>query len=210
MKDNYNPTRFFSTELRSTGAPLAFDYIHDSCLVQIIQAAVKNDITDIQYDIAGGKVVEVAPIIALSTTVRNDTYNVITQTLAYSYERWKDGTWNNAAGIDIGQDICFKAGVPFVSNAEFDISVSPQSWHKWGGEEGVKETVNASVTITIPPKKKARVTIIVKNIQINVGFTYMQKVLWVNGENDVEKKNGMYQNVDSWHVDVVLDNWEDI
>ena len=210
LKDNYGPSRFMSSDLTANGAPLARDYINESSLLEILQAAIKNEITDVKYDIPGGKVREAFPVIALSTSVRNDSDGDVSQTLTYTYEKWSVGTWNNTAGIEIGAKTTFKAGVPFVTSAEFEISISASYSHEWGGEEGQRQTVTSSTTVTVPPKKKARATVIVRNAQIDIGFTYTQEILWSNGQSEKSVKTGIYNNVDSWHVDVTLDNWEDV
>lgn len=210
LKDNYGPSLFLSDELTDSGAPVAHDYINESSQMEIIQAAIKNEIIDVKYDIPGGKVRDAAPLIALSTSVRNDSDGDVNQTLSYTYEKWSVGTWNNTAGVEIGAKATFSAGVPFVASAEFEISVTASYSHEWGGEEGTKQTITSSTSVTVPPKKKARATIIVRNAQIDVGFTYTQRILWSNGQSEDQKKNGIYNNVDSWHVDVVLDNWQDV
>ena len=210
LKDNYGSPLFMSNELNDSGAPVAHDYINESSQFEILAASIKNEITDVQYNIPDGKVREAAPLIALSTSVRNDSDGSVNQTLTYSYEKSSVGTWNNTAGIEIGAKTSFSAGVPFVASAQFEISVSASYSHSWGGQEGEKETITSSTTVTVPPKKKARATIIVRNAQIDVGFTYTQEILWSNGQSEKSVKNGIYKNVDSWHVDVELDNWEDV
>jgi len=210
LKDAYRPSRFMSGDLNSFGCPIARDYLNESSLLEILQAAVKNEITDVEYDIPGGKVREAVPLIALSTSVRNKSDGPVDQTLKYAYEKWLVGTWNNTAGIEIGAKATFTAGVPFVASAEFEISVSASYSHEWGGQEGKKETITSTTTVTVPPKKQARVNIIIRNAQIDIGFTYTQEILWSNGESEKSVKKGIYNNIDSWHVDVVVDNWEDI
>ena len=210
FKDNYGTSRFMSSDLWDTGSPIARDYINESSLFEIVQAAVKNKITDVKYDIPDGKVRQAVPLIALSTSVRNDSDGDVNQTLSYTYEKWSVGTWNSTAGIEIGAKTTFEAGVPFVVSAEFEISVSASYSHEWGGEVGQKQTVSSSTTVTVPPKKKARAKIIIRNAQIEIGFTYTQEILWSNGQSEKTVKTGIYNNVDSWHVDVTLDNWEDV
>lgn len=210
LQDNYSPHRFVSNQMRSNGAPLGRDFINQDSEMEISIAAVRNEIIDIQYNIPGGVVREVAPLIALSTSVRNDSSGDVNQTLSYSYEKWAVGTWNNRAGIEIGATTSFRAGVPFIASAKFEISVTTAFSHEWGGEEGVRETITSSTTVTVPPRKRARATIVVRNAQIDVGFTYTQRVLWSNGQSQDSRLTGIYTNVDSWHVDVVLDNWEDV
>ncbi|KAK0239689.1 hypothetical protein EDD85DRAFT_997450 [Armillaria nabsnona] len=200
LKDNFSgPARFPSSDLDQNGRPICYDYIRDSSRFEVVQAAIKNEIVNVQYDINGAAVREVAPVIALSTSVRNDSDGDASQALQYSYEKSKVGTWNNTAGVTIGTSMSFSA----------EISVSASYSHEWGGEEGITETVTSTTTVIVPPKKKARATIIVRNAQIDVGFTYTERILWANGTNEETKKTGIYENVDSWHVDVQLDNWED-
>lgn len=189
---------------------LGRDYIVDGSEMEILPAAVKNEIVDVEYDLPGAKVHEVTPIIALSTSVRNDSDVTVNQTLSYSYEKWTVGTWNNSAGVEIGVKWSFSAGVPFVANSEFEVSVSASYTHTWGGENGTRETITSSTNVTVPPRQKARASIIVRNANIDVGFTYTQKIVWSTGKSEEEKKTGIYNNVDSWTVDVKLDDWEDV
>ncbi|PBK76236.1 Aerolisin/ETX pore-forming domain-containing protein [Armillaria solidipes] len=209
LKDNYGPSRFPSSDLTANGAPIAYDYIKDSSRFEIVQAAIKNEIFDVNYNISGAQVRDATPVIALSTSVRNDSDGDASQTLTYSYSKSKVGTWNNTAGVTLGVSTTFSAGVPFVASAEFEVSVSTSYSHEWGGEEGETETISSSTTVIVPPKKKARATIIIRNAQIDVGFTYKERILWTNGQSEENVKSGIYKNVDSWHVDVQLDNWED-
>jgi len=210
LQDNYTgPARFPSSDLDGNGRPICYDYIKDSSRFEIVQAAIKNEIFDVNYDISGAQIREATPVIALSTSVRNDSDGDANQTLTYSYEKSKVGTWNNTAGVTLGVSTTFSAGVPFVASAEFEVSVSASYSHEWGGEEGETETISSSTTVTVPPKKKARATIIIRNAQIDVGFTYKERILWMNGQSEEKVKTGVYKNVDSWHVDVQLDNWED-
>lgn len=107
----------------------------------------------------------------LSTSVRNDSDGEANQTLTYSYEKSKVGTWNNTAGVTLGVSTTFSAGIPFVISAEFEVSVSASYSHEWGGEVGETETISSPTTVTVPPQEKAQATIIIRNAQIDVGFT---------------------------------------
>ena len=98
LKDDYAPSLFISDKLRDNGAPLAHAYINESSQFEILQVAIKNEITDVQYDTPGGKVREAFPVIALSTSIRNDSDGNVNQTLSYAYKKWLVGTWNNSAG----------------------------------------------------------------------------------------------------------------
>ncbi|KAK0479701.1 hypothetical protein IW261DRAFT_1419776 [Armillaria novae-zelandiae] len=196
-------------DLDENGRPICYSYIKESSRFEIVQATIKNEIFDVKYDISGAQVREAAPVIALSTSVRNDSDGSANQTLTYSYSKSKVGTWNDTVGVTLGVSMTFSAGVPVVKDTKFQVSVSASYSHQWGGQEGETETVSSSTTVTVPPKKKAQATIIIRNAQIDVGFTYKERILWTNGQSEENVKTGVYKNVDSWHVDVQLDNWED-
>ena len=81
LKDNFGPSCFMSDELNDKGSPVAHDYVNESSQFKILPASIKNEITNIQYDIPDGKVCEAAPRIVLSTSIRNDSDGSINQTL---------------------------------------------------------------------------------------------------------------------------------
>lgn len=56
LKDNCVNSHFFSNEVRTSGVLLCHNYINESSQMEIIQAAIKNKIVDIVYDINRAKV----------------------------------------------------------------------------------------------------------------------------------------------------------
>lgn len=209
LTDNAAPGgMYLSADLDSHGRPLYYNYIKDNSRFRIVQAAVKNEIYDVKYDISGAQVRDAPPLIVLSTSVRNDSDVTVTQTLSYQYSKSETGTWNNTAGVTLGASATFKAGVPFIASVEWEISVSASYSHEWGGSVGTEKVVSESTSVTVPPHQKAQATIVVRNAQIDVGFSYREEILYANGEKEDLQKQGVYRNVDSYHVDVQLTNWE--
>ena len=185
-------------------------YAGSNCLFTVSEPVISKEIVDVVYDLPKAHMWDVPPLIALSTTVRNDSHSSeVVQILAYSYTRSKVGTWNNAAGVEIGAETSFEAGVPFIASMEMTISVSASYAHEWGGSEGVEETVSSTTEITIPPRKKGNVIVLVKNKAMDIPFTCKEKILYRDGKSKIIDKKGIYNNVESYHVDVQAGDWED-
>ncbi|CCM06498.1 uncharacterized protein FIBRA_08768 [Fibroporia radiculosa] len=209
LTDNVSPTGYYiSSDLDKNGCPLYWDFIKASSRFDVVQASIKNEVYDVKYEISGAQVRQAPPLIVLSTSVRNDSDSTVTQDLGFSYSKSESGTWNNSVGITLGVSGTFKAGVPFIASVEWEISVSASYSHEWGGSVGVEKTVSESTSVTVPPHKKAQAKVIVRNAFLDVGFSYREKVLYTNGQTEDLLKQGVYKNVDSYHVDVELTNWE--
>jgi hypothetical protein len=76
----------------------------DTALFEIAEPILKKELYDVKYDIPSASVgLNNAPLIALNTTVRNDSTSAETkQTLAYSNSKSEVGTWNNTARNRVG------------------------------------------------------------------------------------------------------------
>jgi hypothetical protein len=189
---------------------IASSYAGSDCLFTISEPIISKEIVGVVYDLPKAHMWDVPPLIALSTTVRNDSHtSEVVQTIAYSYTRSKVGTWNNAAGVEIGAETSFEAGVPFIASVDLTISVSASYSHEWGGSEGVEETISSSTQITVPPRKKGNVIVLVKNKAMDISFTCKEKILYKDGKTKIIDKKGVYNNVESYHVDVQAGDWED-
>ncbi|KAF8575024.1 hypothetical protein K439DRAFT_774844 [Ramaria rubella] len=186
-------------------------YVTASERFEIGEPIINKQILDVNYDIPGAVISPEPPFIALSTTVRNDSTSSETkQTLHYSYTKSVVGTWNNAVGLEIGTRVTFKAGVPFIASTEAEISVTASAEHQWGGSIGEEVTISSSTEITVPPGKKGSALVLVRRGNLDVYFSYILRVLYTNGETHDTSKRGIYNNVDSYHVDVTVGDWEEI
>jgi hypothetical protein len=185
-------------------------YAGSECLFTVSEPVISKEIVGVVYDLPKAHMWDVPPLIALSTSVRNDSHtSEVVQTIGYSYTRSKVGTWNNAAGVEIGASTSFSAGVPFIASMDLTISVTASYSHEWGGSEGVEETISSSTQITVPPGKKGNVIVLVKNKAMDISFTCKEKILYKDGKTKIIDKKGVYNNVESYHVDVQAGDWED-
>ena len=189
----------------------ASSYAGSDCLFTVSEPIISKEIHDVVYDIPKASLLDVPPTIALNTTIRNDSKSSnIQQTLSYSYERSKVGTWNNTAGVGVGASTSFSAGVPFIGSAKVQVSVTASYSHQWGGSEGTVVTVSDATQITVPGGKKGEVAVLVKKKKLDVSFTYKETIIYKDGKKKTNDKNGVYSNVESYMVDVQAGDWEDI
>ena len=182
-------------------------YADSDCLFTISEPIISREIIEVIYDLPKALMVDVAPIIALSTTVRNDSQTSdIQQTLTYSYTHYKVGTWNNTAGIQLGVASSFSVGTPFLS-ANLELSVTTSSSREWGGSRGIEETVSSSTQITVPAGKKGTVIVIIKRKNLDVFFTCKERIRYRDGKTAINDIKGVYNNVESYNVDVQAGDW---
>jgi hypothetical protein len=182
----------------------------NNCLFTVSEPIVSKEIVNIDYDLPTAHMLDVPPIIALNTIIRNDSESAdVQQTLAYSYQRSKVGTWNNTAGIELGVATTFSAEVPFISSVDLTVSFTESHSREWGGSNGTEETVTSSTQITVPPGKKGKAIVLVKRKAMDITFRCKEKIIYKNGTTQIVDKDGVYRNVESYAVDVQVRDWED-
>ncbi|KAF8214297.1 hypothetical protein K438DRAFT_1956374 [Mycena galopus ATCC 62051] len=163
-------------------------------------------IAQTDYDFDHAVIGEEKGLIALSTSVRNDSpTNTIIQKLVYSYEKCTTGTWNNSLGWEIGQKATFSAGVPFISSAELELSMTTSGSHEWGGSESEKTTISSDTSVEVPPLSKGQVKVVILQRTLDLPFSYIETRTYPDQSKKPVKKYGIYRNLDSYHVDVQSD-----
>ena len=182
----------------------------NDCLFTVSEPIISKEIVSIDYDLPKALMSDVPPTIALSTTIRNDSESAdVQQTLAYSYQRSKVGSWNNTAGIELGVATTFSAEVPFISSVDLTVSFTESRSREWGGSNGTEETVTSSTQITVPPRKKGKALVLVRRKAIDITFRCKEKIMYKNGTMQIIYKDGVYRNVESYAVDVQVGDWKD-
>lgn len=61
LKDQASNACFPSSDLDGQGSPICYSYIKESSRFEIVQAAIKNEIFDVNYDISGAQICDTAP-----------------------------------------------------------------------------------------------------------------------------------------------------
>lgn len=172
------------------------------CKFKIEEPIIKKEIINIKYDISKAVIKQTSPEIAARQNVENNSYdsNTISR-IGYAYKKSETGTWNNTAGVELTVGMSFEAGVPFIASANFEVQISTSYSHEWGGSKTIEKEINGQLEVSIPPRKKGTVSIIVSKASMDVPFTYTTKTRYLNGEI-VEKNNinGIYRNLESYLI----------
>jgi hypothetical protein len=177
--------------------------INQWSLMEIGEPILKKEIINIKYDTSKAETTEATPEVALSTRVENRGTADIVQTLHFEYTKSVVGTWNNSAGVEIGVATSIKTGIPFLAEGQISMSTTTSYSHEWGGSKCEEKKVSSSTQVSVPAKTTGRAKVIVKKALISVPFSYTERRTYFNGKvEDRLVTTGLYQNVESYHVDV--------
>jgi hypothetical protein len=182
------------------------------CEFKIEEPIIKKEIININYDINNAVIKQTSPEIAARQYVENNSHDSSTiSRLGYSYKKSETGTWNNTVGVELTLGMEFSAGIPFVADSTFKIEISSSYTHEWGGSKTIEKEINGQLEVSIPPRKKGTVSVIVSKALLDVPFTYTTKTRYLNGEiiekNDVK---GIYKNLESYLINGDTSELEDI
>lgn len=182
-----------------------------SAEIKVGEPVLHAVITSIDYntDPTETSITQLQPEIALSTMVRNDsTSDTITQNLTYSYLVSDVGTWSTTIGGSLAIKLSDKVKIPLLADSGVEVTVTVNASYTWGGSTTHTKTVTSSSTVAVPPMMKAVATILIKKSIIDIPFTYTESIWYRSGGYEEVKKSGIYNNVESWTVDVKVDDWE--
>ncbi|EAU90096.2 hypothetical protein CC1G_08369 [Coprinopsis cinerea okayama7 len=142
------------------------------------------------------KIIELTPTIAIEKVLENRTDADASQSVSYTYTKSEEGNWNNAAGIELGQGFTFKAGVPFITEAEVEVSVTEAYEHQWGGSTIESVEVQTSTSTVVPAHTTVKLTVLIYKSQLDIPFSYTERVTNFDGSVvEVKNKEGVYHNV---------------
>ena len=205
------PVFMTSRQASNKDGVAGFPFADADTLFTVSEPILSKEIFDVHYDLPNAVMLDVPPVIALNTTVRNDSdSDSVQETLSYSYQHSKVGTWNNTAGIELGVETTFKADVPFIASGGVKVSLKASYSHQWGGSDGTQETVTSSTVIAVPPRKKTKVTVLVKTKKMDIKFRCKQKIVYRDATTKITDKDGVYHNVESYDVHVQVGDWSDV
>ncbi|EJF66437.1 hypothetical protein DICSQDRAFT_158296 [Dichomitus squalens LYAD-421 SS1] len=171
-------------------------YANDSNKIKVERAALKTEVYDVKYNVEDADLVELQPTIAIEKVLENNTGSEGSQSVAYTYTKSDEGTWNNVAGIELGQSFEFDAKVPFVAKGKLEISFTESYQHEWGGSTIKSTSVTTTTNITVPAHTKVKLTVLIYKTQLNIPFTYTERVTLYDGSVITTKnKEGIYYNV---------------
>lgn len=170
---------------------------------EVGEPLVKKEIIHINYDLPLALKTEVTPDVVMEAKVSNPSLQTVSQTLSYEYTKSEEGTWNNSAGVEVGVATTFKAGIPFLAEGEIEVSVTGSYSHEWGGSTGIEKKITSSTQVNLNPQSEGTARVTVKKALISIPFSYIERRTYLDGTvEDREVKTGVYENVESYYVEV--------
>lgn len=173
--------------------------------VVVSKAFIRRVVSDPVYDTQSSVVTDMIPDVALKMTVRNDSdSDKFTETLTYSYEVSRMGSWTTTSGQEVAIAASAKFGIPFLNAAKVGVEVTVTVNHKKSltGSKTNTNTVTSTSKVAVPPNSQALATVLIFKATIDVPFTYTESTWYNDGTYEEVTQNGIYNNVESYQVDV--------
>ncbi|KAF9075603.1 hypothetical protein BDP27DRAFT_1212528 [Rhodocollybia butyracea] len=207
-------TAQLSIALRPAGGQYRFLGHHSETLVtapskplEIRQPVLSREIFEVKYDIPTAQIITLPPMAVTSQTVTNSSDATIKKSLTYSFKKFESGTWNRTEGIELGVKTSFTVGVPGIASASGEISVGTSIQTSIGGTKGTEKTISDTTEVEVKPGQKVRAVATISLAQIDVPFTYKEKIQYSDGKpTEILSRNGVYRNVDSYNVVATIEN----
>jgi hypothetical protein len=182
--------------------------------LEIVDPIISKRIHDVRFNLSAASAVlraqSKSPLVVQTAIINNDsTVAHCIQCVQYQYQKSVSGTWNDKMGTSIGSAATFHSSVPCIKT-DYTITMSATMEHEWGTSEGTTATIASSTEVEVPAGKKAKVTVIVQQSLLEVEFSYKQTIVWLHGETETFERTGIYKNLESYLVEVKVENWESI
>jgi len=180
-----------------------------SCVVSIEPGIQTREITNVVYALQNPTISPLPPHVQ-TMVLDNKPSSIHTDpsiiSATYEYTVSERGTWNNSLGYELSLETEFKAGIPFIAENSTKVALKQTGSFSWGGESGKETKRSFTVTALVPPGKQRKAVMIVSQSQLDVAFTYREKLVYSNGQSVVRNGEGIYKNVESWNVSSTIED----
>ncbi|KAI8099369.1 uncharacterized protein BX664DRAFT_321099 [Halteromyces radiatus] len=175
--------------------------INEDSQFTIEEPSFRKQIIDVKYDLSRAETRGETPFVAGSLKVENHDRQASSEnTLRYEYTKSEVGTWNNSVGAELTVSATIDAGVPFLANGSFDVAVTAKASHDWGGSKGEERRISGESKVSVPPRKKGEIKMMVSQATLVVPFMYRTKTWYKNGQEIEKDEPGKYVNLESYNM----------
>nr|XP_043637933.1 uncharacterized protein LOC122608928 [Erigeron canadensis] len=168
----------------------------------VVERVLKREIYDIQYRLPDARIYGEQPIeVDTQTTSNSFPDSAITTTLKFTETKITTTSWSNSQTINFGVSVSMSVDViPFISELEIEMHTDYTSTHEWGESKTTKTTRETSHTLTVPPLKRYKVTLMATMGKCDVPFNYTQRDLLLTGDWEVTKKyDGLFTGINNYN-----------
>ena len=168
--------------------------------IKIGNPTIKILTGNIVYALESSSITDLTPEVVLKTTVRNDSQASSTQSLTYCYLVSHTGSWTNAIGVPLPASAVGGAKIPSLVDGTI---IAAENYSHVELCSNV-ETKTATSSVSVPASVRGVASVLIYKAQIQVPFTYTEKIWYRSGECIEVTKEGTYSNVVTYGVDVEL------
>ncbi|KAI3937161.1 hypothetical protein MKW92_049779 [Papaver armeniacum] len=175
-------------------------YLEKEARLVIEEPVLSRKIENVNYRLTDARISNEKVIILINKEVVNKTQEANTVALDLKYTDTQTSTWNAAVSITLGVTTTISAGVPFVGEAEIEISAEFNSSYQWGKVIETKIETGSVYTVVVPPMSRVKVSLMASQGSCDIPFSYAQHDVLTDGSPKVyEKDDGLYTGLNSFN-----------
>nr|XP_043635968.1 uncharacterized protein LOC122607117 [Erigeron canadensis] len=166
------------------------------------EVVLRRVINDVDYRLPDSRVYDEQPIEVDHQFASNYLQTDSTMTLEFTPKESRTTSWNNSVSIQFGVTLSFEvSAVPLIEKSNVSLSFEAGYTHEWGGEVTTERERKMSYTVTVPPLKTVKVTMLATTGKCDVPFSYTQRDLLPSGRWDATRKDdGIFKGINSYNV----------
>ncbi|KAL8458484.1 hypothetical protein ACS0TY_035289 [Phlomoides rotata] len=155
----------------------------DACVSEITNEAkliveelvLQSDVYNVKYHMKDARVFEEAPYLAAVGVADNRSDETSTFSIKVVYEVTESTTFTHSYSLKLGTKTTFKAGVPCIVEGKIEASAEFTGTLAWGSTTAVKKGAEATLSVKVPAKSRAKVNYVGTHGKCSVPFSYTQK-----------------------------------
>lgn len=179
----------------------AADSITTEARLQYYEPVLSRDIYNVDFRLSEARMHNTPSIDDLhSQTVENQTSTPNKTTLTFTYKKKVMTTWTSTNSIKTGIKTNLVAKVPLFADGKIELSAEYSGSWTWGKTETEEKLTSKQITFDVPLMKKVTVNAIGSNGVCDIPFSYTQRDVLFNGQEEVQFTDGLYVGVKTTNI----------
>ncbi|KGN46318.1 uncharacterized protein LOC101213914 [Cucumis sativus] len=172
------------------------DSIIKDAELEIVELVISREIYNIRYRTMDAKIYDEQVLTMATEEAINSSSKETVMAVSLKYLEEKTRSWESSLTIGAVIEASIKAGIPEILESEIKVTYSFEGNYTWG--ETLQETreVTSTYTVTVPPNKKMKVSLLATKAKCDIPFSYTQRDLLQNGKKvEIDCDDGLYTGV---------------
>ncbi|PIA42252.1 hypothetical protein AQUCO_02000013v1 [Aquilegia coerulea] len=148
------------------------------------ELVISRKISHIDFQLPYARVYNEQLIALANGGATNEDYGTESKsfTLKLVYTEVKTTSWSNSVSFSLGAKTAIQiSAVPLIAEGKIELSVDYTTSHEWGETHSTQQSVEASYTVTVPPRTRTNVSMVATRASCDVPFSYTQTDILSNG-----------------------------